>query len=244
MAEEVVLLHLVAEVARDRDDRVAGDALERTTRERWRDEHAVLHDEQVLPGALRHEPLGVEQDRLVVARVHRLDLGQARVDVDARTLRRHRVDVRVHALPRGDLHAHARGQALLTEVGAPRPHRDRHVDRARKWVEPDLAVAEERDRPHVAGIEAALSHREPARVDQLVARVRDLHHDELGAVEQPLDVVRQAEHRGSACWSRRYGSPRRHPSRSAGSGTARGPAPRPTARARRPSRSSRSSRSA
>ena len=107
-------------------------------------------------------------------------------------------------------------EALLAEVRAPRPHRDRHVHLARQRVEPDLAVAEERDRPHVAGVEPALAHGELARLDELVARVRDLHHDELGGVEQALDVVGEPEHRRARRRSRRCGCPRTRPSRSAG----------------------------
>ena len=79
-----------------------------------------VHDEDVLAGALAHEALGVEQDRLVVAGLQRLDLGERRVDVDAgASSTRGGIDVVVVARPRRDLHAHALGRGASSPRYAP-----------------------------------------------------------------------------------------------------------------------------
>ena len=150
--------------------------------------------EQVLTRALGDESVGREHDRLVVAGLEGLDLGERRVDVVPGGLggRRHRVVV--VAGPRRDLHAHTLGDRVVAEVGAPRPAGDRHVDRARQGVEPHLAVTEVGDRPHVAGGELGRRDRRLGGFDQLVDRVRQLHPEDLGGVGEPHDVVGQAEH--------------------------------------------------
>ena len=117
-------------------------------------ERAVAHDEDVLARPVGQETLLVEQDRLVVARVHGLHLRELRVEVLAARLGGGGQRVRADAAPRGGHHAHAVLERLLAEVGAPGPDGDDHVDRAGERVDAELAVAAERERPHVAGVEA------------------------------------------------------------------------------------------
>ena len=90
-----------------RHDRVLGDALERPGRQRRRDDDAVAHGEDVLAGALGDQAVRGEHDRLVVAGLQRLDLGERAVDVVADGLRGRRHRVVVVAGPRRDLHPHA-----------------------------------------------------------------------------------------------------------------------------------------
>ena len=106
----------------------------------------------------RPRALRVEHDRLVVARLERLDLGERGVDVVAGRLRGRRHGVVVVARPRDDLHAHPLGERVVAEVGAPRPARDGHVHRARQRVEPHLAVAVVGDRADVADGEPGRPH--------------------------------------------------------------------------------------
>ena len=49
---------------------------------------------------------------------------------------------------------HAVLERLLTEVGAPGPHGDDHLDRAGERVDAELAVAAVGQRPHVTGLHA------------------------------------------------------------------------------------------
>src|SRR3954454_21937221 len=65
-AQDVADLDLVAEVARDRDHRVLGDALEGAGRDRRRDELPAAHDEDVLARALADVALRRQQNGLVV----------------------------------------------------------------------------------------------------------------------------------------------------------------------------------
>ena len=164
-------------------------------RERRREDDAVAHDEDVLAGALGHEPVRGEHDRLVVAALERLDLRQRRVHVVAGRLRRRRHRVVIVAGPGRDLHPDPLLHRVVAQVGAPGPAGNRHVHRARERVQPHLAVAVVRDRPDVA-------RRQPGRcdgvlrgLDELLHRVGDLHADDLGAAEEPLDVVGEPEHR-------------------------------------------------
>src|SRR5437868_4007056 len=111
---------LVAEVAADGRDTRLRDAFERARRQRWRDDAAVAHAEDVLAGALADETLRVQHDGLVVASLERLDLGQRRVDVVAGRLRRGRHGVVVVTRPRTDLHADTLFDGVVAEVRAPR----------------------------------------------------------------------------------------------------------------------------
>src|SRR5207245_79483 len=74
MPPERPFADLVPQVACHRHYRRARDAVERAGRQRRGDDGAVLHQEQVLTSALRDLALRVEQDRLVVPRLQRLDL--------------------------------------------------------------------------------------------------------------------------------------------------------------------------
>ena len=86
-AGDVALDDRVAEVAGDLDHRAAGDPVEDRVVLAGRRDLAVAHDVQVLAGALADVAVLVEQDRLVVAGLHRLDLREHAVQVLTRRLR-------------------------------------------------------------------------------------------------------------------------------------------------------------
>ena len=88
---------------------------------------AVAHDEDVLAGALAHEAAAVEQDRLLVAGLDGLDLGQDAVEVLPGGLGVRDQRVRGDAPPARHLGADAARGRVRAEVGAPRPHGDRHA---------------------------------------------------------------------------------------------------------------------
>ena len=158
-------------------------------------EHAVAHHEHVLARAVGHVALLVQQDRLVVAGSGRLELREHRVDVLAGRLRRRRKGVRPDAAEARHLEADAVLEGLLAQVGAPRPHRDRHLDGVVARVEPHRSGAAEGDRPDVAGRHAVHRHRLVHRGRQLGHAVAQIHLVERGRAAQALEVVRQAEDR-------------------------------------------------
>jgi hypothetical protein len=80
-AGDVALDDRVAEVAGDLDDRAAGDAVEDRVVLARRGDLAVAHDVDVLARALADVAVVVEQDRLLVAGLDRLDLGEHAVEV-------------------------------------------------------------------------------------------------------------------------------------------------------------------
>jgi len=183
------LLDPVAEVAGDLHHRVAGDAIEDRRGVRRRAEHPVSDKEDVLARALRDTAVLVEEDRLVVAGVRRLGLGQNRVQVLAGGLRVGDQAVARDRPPRGDLGPDAVPLAVLAEVGAPRPDRDDHLDRRVLCIEPHLAIATKRERPDVAGPQSVAPDQFVRRLAQLVGRVGQLEVVELGRLRQPLEVV-------------------------------------------------------
>src|SRR3546814_45236 len=69
-----------------------------------------------------HEPGLVEEDGLVVAGLHGLDLGQRGVHVVAGGLGGRRHDVVVVAGPAADLQADALGEGVVAEVGRTEEH--------------------------------------------------------------------------------------------------------------------------
>src|SRR5439155_11755579 len=117
---------LVAEVLRDLDDRAARDPVEdRVVLARGRD-LAVADDVDVLAGALADMAVDVEQDRLLVSGLERLDLSEHAVEVLARGLGMRDQRVGTDAPPRGHLRADSVALAVLAKVGAPLPAGDRH----------------------------------------------------------------------------------------------------------------------
>src|SRR5439155_5108528 len=109
-------------------------------------------------------------DGLVVTALQGLDLRHRRVDVHAGALGAGWHGVGVVALPGADLGAHAVLQALVAEVGAPRPHGDGDVHWTRQGVEAHLPVAQVDDGPDVALLEPVHPDGVLHGVDQLPGR--------------------------------------------------------------------------
>src|SRR5262249_62260506 len=80
-ARDVALDHGVAEVTRDLDHRLAVDPVEDGGGVPRGDDLTLANEVDVLAGALADEAAVVEQDRLVVAGVRALGLGEDRVEV-------------------------------------------------------------------------------------------------------------------------------------------------------------------
>src|SRR6478672_7148648 len=195
-ADDRLLDDRVAEVLCDLRDRVAGDTWENPGREIGRVDDAVTHDEDVLARAVGNSAFRREEDRLVVAGVRHLGHRKHRVDVDTRRLRDVRDDVRRDALPRRDLGADARAQALLAQVGRPGPAHDHGLDRVAARRDAELPVAVKRDRADVALRQPVGADQLVARRAQVVDRVRDVHVEQLRGVVQPLHVLPEPEDRG------------------------------------------------
>ncbi len=154
---------------------------------------AVADDEDVLAGALGDEAVLVEQDRLVIAGVGRLGLGQDRVEVLAGGLGVRDQAVAGDRPPGGDLGADSVLGALLAEVDPPREGGDDDVDRRVGRVEPEVAVAAVGERPDVAGAEGAATDQLVRRLADLLGGVGKLEVVELGRLLQPGEVLAVAE---------------------------------------------------
>src|ERR1035437_6018994 len=188
-ARHVALDDRVAEVARDLDDRAPRDAVEDRVVLTGRRDLAFAHDVDVLAGPLAHVTVVVEQDRLLIARLQRLDLREHAVEVLPRGLRVRDQRLRADAPPGGHLRAHAFAEAVLAEVGAPLPAGDRDVDRRLERVEPHLPVAAVDEGADVAGAQpVARDELERGRA-QLLRGVRHRHVVEGGGAQQAADVA-------------------------------------------------------
>ena len=185
-------------LARELHDDVARDALEHAVARRRRHEHAVAHAEDVLARALGDVAVLGEHHGLVVAGVEHLDLGEDAVQVLARGLGGAGQRRVVERLDAARLGAHAVLDALLAEVGAPRPGGDDDLHRRVHGEQAHLAVAAEDQRADVAGLElVALEHLEGGVVE-LLDRVRHRHVVELGGPLDPLEVLGETEHGDAA----------------------------------------------
>src|SRR5690606_38151545 len=181
----------------DLDDRVARDTAE-VHRVGDRVEDAVLHEEDVLARALGHEPVGVEEQRLVEAELPRLLVRQHGVHVVAARLRLRRHDVGRRAPPRAGHQRGALADGLLAQVDAPGQGRDHEVEPVAAGVHAEGLGAVPDQRPDVAGVHAVGADGLDDRlVDMLDAPLRP-HADDPRRVEQALRVVAQAEDGGAA----------------------------------------------
>src|SRR5215208_4875294 len=133
--------------------------------------------------------MSVEQDRLLVAGLRRLGLGEDRVEVLAGRLRVRDRTFGGQPPPRGDLGADPVALSLLPEVGTPGPHGDDHLDRRAGRVEAHLAVSAERERPDVAAAQAVSANQLVHRISQLFGRVGELHVVELRRLLEALEVL-------------------------------------------------------
>src|SRR5262249_23526269 len=140
----------------------------------------------------------VEEDRLVIAGVGRLGLGEDRVQVLAGGLRVRDQAVARDRPPRGDLGPDPVLLAVLAEVCAPGPDGDEDVDRRALRVEAHLPIAAERQRPDVARAEPVAADQLVRRLPQLLGRVRELEVVELGGLLEPGEVLAMAEDRRPA----------------------------------------------
>ncbi len=195
VARDALLHEFQAQVLADVQDGVARDAIERTGRQVGRVHHAVLDHEDVLARALGHETGGIEQQGLVVAVFRGFHVGQDGVGVVAHRLGLRHRDVDVVARVTAGLHADAALHAFLAEIGAPGPGRDHQVDLVALGRHAQLLRADPGERPQVAGGEPVLAHHGALGLVHLVLREGDLHAQDLGAVEEPLGVLLQAEDR-------------------------------------------------
>ena len=159
---------------------------------------AVLDHEHVLAGALADVALVVEQDRLLVAGLDRLDLGQHGVEVLPAGLGVRDQRVRRDAAPGGDLRPHAVLLALVAEVGAPLPDGDHRLDVVLQRVEAHRPRAAEDQRADVAALEAVAADQLMGGLAQLLLRVREVHVVEPGRALEPVQMVVVAEDRGAA----------------------------------------------
>ena len=194
-AREVALDDGEAEVAGDRDRRLAVDPVEDRRGLRRRVDDALADDEEVLARSLAHVAVRVEQDRLLVAGLVRLDLRQHRVEVLAAGLGVRDQPVGPDPPPRGDLGADAVLLARLAQVGRPFPDGDRDVDLGVEREQAHRAVAAEGDRADVALAHPVAGDRLQLRGGDLLAREGDRHVVELGRLEQAVGVLGVAEDR-------------------------------------------------
>ena len=95
----------------------------------------------------------------------------------------------------GNLHPNAALHAFFAQVGAPGPGSDHQVNGVALGAHAQLLVANPGQRAQVAGLQLVLANDGHLRVVDLVLGERDLHAQDLGAVEQALGVLLQAKDR-------------------------------------------------
>ena len=137
----------------------------------------------------------VEQQGFVVALVESFHVGQNRVGVIAHRLGVNHRDVDMVACEAGGLDADAALHAVFAQVGAPGPGGDHQVNLVALGADAQLFRADPGERADVAAFEFVLAHHGALRVHHFLLREGNLHAQNLGAVEQALGVLFQAEDR-------------------------------------------------
>ncbi len=158
-------------------------------------ELSVLDDEDILARPFRNEAVDVEEQALVVAVLGRLQVREDRVRIGPGHLGPRHGHVDVMAGEGGSLDAYALLDRLGPEVSAPGPRRDGDVHRRADRGHAHFLRAVERDRADVAGVVLVGAHDLLLRFDERFPAVGDLHHVDVGRVEQALGVVGEPEDR-------------------------------------------------
>ena len=177
------------------EHRVAGDAVQGTGRQVGRVDHAVLHHKDVFTGTFRHKARAIEQQGLVVAFVGGFHVGQDGVGVVAHRLGLRHGDVDVVARVAAGLDADAALHAFFAQVGAPGPGGHHQVDGVALGADAQLFVADPGQGADVARFELVFADDGFLRLVGLFLAEGNLHAQDLGAVEQALGVLLQAEDR-------------------------------------------------
>src|SRR5665647_1566246 len=164
-ARKRALADLDAHAPGDPHDAVAGDAFEDPVAGGRRQEHTVAHREDVLARALGHVTVLVEHDRLVVPTACDLHLG-----------------------------ADAAPDALLAEVGAPRPHGDDRIHGRVHREDAHLPVPAEDQRADVAGLQAVGADHLVRGAHEFLEAVRHRHVVELRRALETPQMLAEAEH--------------------------------------------------
>src|SRR6185437_7950919 len=193
-ARQVALDHLDAVLARQRDQRVAGDAGEDGRAGRRGVQYAVEHQEDVLARTFAEQAGGGQRDALAEAEAARLARDQLAGQVVAAGLGAGRDGVRREALPARHAGGDAVFQRLWPEVGAHRPRGHGHVDR-RFGGQAETAQAAPRDGAQVGSGETVLADDLAAGRGEFVARAWQCHVVDLRRVEQAVEVVGEAKDR-------------------------------------------------
>ena len=192
------LLHRDAEVAREAQDAVAGDAGEQGAVDGRRDHGPVGDDEHVLAGAFAQETVGAEGDRFGEAVGERLHLDELSAQVVAGDLRDGGDRVGGDPLPRGDARIDAVLEGPFAEVGAPGPAGQVDLHGARERDHAGGAVAADHHGPEVAGLEPVLLDEVAAGGGELVEGVGDVHPVDATGDGESLQVGVEAEDGGAA----------------------------------------------
>ncbi len=165
LARDVLLDDLEPRGLRELRHAVARDARQDRRRDRRRVQLAVLHEEQVLAGALADEAGRVQREALGEAEAARLERHERARQIVAAGLRQRGHRVRRDALPRRHADVDAFFERALAEIRAPLPRGDRHARRLLDVARhAHLAVAAKRDRPNVSALQQiVLAHDVAAR---------------------------------------------------------------------------------
>src|SRR5579863_9559869 len=180
-----------AEIARDCHRAAARDAFENILRRIGCNQIAVLYDEDILGRAFRDMTVVRKHDRFIKAIGDRFAFRKRRVDVDARDFGARRRNGVFDAAPR----AQARSQAFrFAEVTDERncndrklvfdtfePHADCFVGFVDEWTHVNFALE---------FVACAKLQRD---LDELVRRLRELHHQNLRGVVQAAIVVARVQ---------------------------------------------------
>jgi hypothetical protein len=184
LARQDLLGDRKAQVARQRDDRVAGDAAENRRAEGRRVQRAIAHDKDILAAPLADMAGDVEHDPFRIAVGERLHLDESRVRVVRRALCHGRQRIGRHPSPGADLDVHAFFDRVLAEVGAPVPHHDGGVDGVVDRVDAERLVPAIDERADIAGLHLVGADRFEHRLHPAVQIEGILHPVNLGRVLQ------------------------------------------------------------
>src|ERR1017187_3343364 len=188
------LYHRDSQIARQRDDAVAGDAREHRSAQRRSEDLTVAHDEDVLARSLADVAGRVERDALAVAVDQGFHLDELRVHVVGARLSEGRQRIRRDAGPTGDAHVHALRERFLAKILAPFPASNVNVDGVLEPVDPDFPVTAQRDGAQIARVHLVQAHQFLHRFGQFGRREADvLHAVNPGGIQHAPDVLVQTE---------------------------------------------------
>ena len=153
----------------------------------------ILRHKNILAATFAHITLCIQGNTLGISIGHRLHFDQLCIHIICRHLGKRRHGIGCQAIPRRKPNRHAFLQSFWSQVLAPFPHRDHHLDRAWHWIDGQFAKSPKNHRSDITRLQFINANRLQNGRFQFIFRIGNFHAINFGRIVKPLHMISQPE---------------------------------------------------